>query len=279
MTSMSLDAPTEAQRLACYTAFFSIAASDGTLDGEELVSIFDLMDLEDLSEDSQRRICHFIVEHPRMNDVLAPLREAPLPLRFGLLMCLTDIAMADAIIMDEEHRDLLNAADDLNIDPKKLKILREFISSVRGLRARGKDDGQAFDRLEAYAEKLQEEGIPPEAVFFSGSVLGLRAAGLDGALHAIDPGNRLGSMGIANFLGGGAFQHLRRVLGWSTESTTMAYQPTANSDILIYLKEAHQSLSARLKRVRDTHVQRILGRRVRSLEYVIRYFEERISSR
>ena len=62
---------TEAERVATYGAFFAMAIADGSLDDDELVNIFECLDLDGLSDESIRAVRSYLIDPPTLDDTLA----------------------------------------------------------------------------------------------------------------------------------------------------------------------------------------------------------------
>lgn len=64
MSTFDFSEQPEDQRVACYGAFCAMAAADGAIDKEEVIAIFEVMDVEGLSPAAQAQVRGFLVEPP-----------------------------------------------------------------------------------------------------------------------------------------------------------------------------------------------------------------------
>jgi hypothetical protein len=80
--------------------------------------------------------------------------------------------------------------------------MKNFAREVKRIRERGLDDKQAADALKRAASSLSGVGVPMAAIAYSGSVVGLSAAGITSGLAALGLGlGMLPGIGVAIALG------------------------------------------------------------------------------
>lgn len=196
----------ESDRIAFYGALFAIATADNHLDKEEMDLIFGIMDLEGMSEAAKRQVQFYIIEPPLLEDCLKSLTNADDSLRFGLMINLIDTAWADDELDPNEAKAIQLAQQELRITDSQVKAIEKFIQEMRKIRIRGLNDNYAADAAKTAAAGLSSVGIPIAAVYFSGSVIGLSAAGITSGLAALGLGfGMVPGIGIAVLLGAGIF--------------------------------------------------------------------------
>lgn len=203
----------EYQRVAFAGALYALAAADGTLDKEELQLIVDLVDLSGLSPAGRQMALGFILEQPALGDALAPLAGAPEAVRFALLLNLIELALANDLLSPRQDALLAAARVDLGVSEEQNRALWRFVRELRAVRLRGADDPTAAQLTRTAAAGLAAVGVPLAAVYVSGSVIGLSAAGITSGLAALGLGlGMVPGIGVAVLLGTGAFLGVRALL-------------------------------------------------------------------
>lgn len=199
----------ENERLAFYGALFAIATADGSFDKEEMSIVFDIINLEGMSEAAKRQVQSYVLEPPSLLDCLKALSSADERLRFGLMLNLIDTAWSNDELDSNEEKAIKLAQQELAITDEQIKAIEIFIQKMREIRKGNLDDNQAADAAKTAAAGLSAVGIPLAAVYFSGSVIGLSAAGITSGLAAL--GALIGitgmvpGIGVAVLLGAGIF--------------------------------------------------------------------------
>ncbi len=178
----------EDQRLAFYGALFAIASADGHFDKDEMDLICGVMDLDGMSDYAKEQIQEYIIEPPNLFDCLRVLSGADKTLRYGVMMNMVDTAWADDYLDPQESKALTFAQVELNISDEQRQAIDNFVQKMREIRARGLDDNQAADAIKTATAGLSAVGVPIAAVYLSGSVIGLSAAGITSGLAAIGLG-------------------------------------------------------------------------------------------
>lgn len=213
-TTLDFTALPEDQQLACYGAFLAIAAVDGAIDREELVTVFETLDLATLSPEGQARIRTWLADPPDLRVCLRTLAGCDATLRYGVMVHLTDVTLADDAIVDEEQRALDEAREILGVTDDQARAIVTFLREVRRIRARGLDDAPATEALKSAASSLSAVGVPIAAVYFSGSVVGLSAAGITSGLAALGLGlGMVPGIGVAILIGVATYSSVRWALG------------------------------------------------------------------
>ena len=223
--SFDFTALPETEQVACYGSFFAMAAHDGSMDKDELSLIFETLDLENLSDEARKTVRAYLVDPPKLADALAAVADGREELRYGLMVHLTDISLADDVIVDEEKEALAEAQQILGVSDEQARAIESFIREVRRIRARGLDDNVAVEAIKSAASSLSAVGVPIAAVYFSGSVLGLSAAGITSGLAALGLGfGMVPGIGMAVLLGVATYMTVGRVLGWNKAQKTQQLQ-------------------------------------------------------
>jgi uncharacterized tellurite resistance protein B-like protein len=199
-------------RVAYYGALFAMADIDGSIDKDEFEAILEVVDFDGLSPESQRVVRGYFLSPPSLAETLAPFREAEETLRFSLMVNLVEIAWANDVVAPEERQALIEAQEILDVSNAQLVAIDDFVRKVRVVRARGLNDNYAADAVKRAAAGLLAVGIPIAAVYFSGTVIGLSAAGITSGLAALGLGfGMVPGIGVAIIAGTIVFVGLSHV--------------------------------------------------------------------
>jgi hypothetical protein len=153
-----------------------------------------------------------------LNDALEQLAHADETLRYGLIVMLADIALADDVLTPEEGRGLWVAQRKLGLTDEQMQAIMLFCRQMRAIRARGLDDDYAADAVKSAAAGLSAVGVPIAAIYFSGSVVGLSAAGITSGLATLGLGGLLGlsamvtGIGVVALVGAGIYMGVSHAL-------------------------------------------------------------------
>ena len=196
----------ETQRVAFYGAMFAMAAADGQMQREELELIYETLDTEGLSEEARRRLYAYAIEPPVLQDCLQALSDASESARHGLMLNLVEVAVSDYLLSNPEREALTQGQLTLGIGNEQRTAMEHYAEEVRRIRERGIDDNHAADVVKAAVSGMTAVGVPIAAVVYSGSVVGLSAAGITSGLAALGFGaGMIPGIGVAILIGTGAF--------------------------------------------------------------------------
>lgn len=203
----------EHQRVAYAGALYAIAGADGGLDKDELQLIIDLVDLEGLSPAGHRLALGYVVTPPNLTDALAPFAAAPETIRYALLLNLVEVAWANDLLDPRQDALLTIAQQTMNVGDQQYRAIWRFTRELRAIRLRGRNDAAAAAATKVAAAGLAAVGVPIAAVYVSGSIIGLSAAGITSGLAALGLGlGMVPGIGIAVLMGIGAFLGVRALL-------------------------------------------------------------------
>lgn len=200
--------PVEDQ-MAFYGSLFAMAAADDTVEREEMELIFETLDLEGLDEEDRREVHGYLMDPPPFSECLEELQGADEALQYGLLLHLIEVMIADDLTHEEEEEYIAEAQEKLNVSDEQVEEMKNFAREVKRIRERGIDDDYAADALKEATAGLVEVGVPVGAMAFSGSMVGLSAAGITSGLAALGFGAMVPGIGIAIFDGGGIYYLLK----------------------------------------------------------------------
>ncbi|MBP0005178.1 MAG: TerB family tellurite resistance protein [Cyanobacteria bacterium SBC] len=251
--SLDLAKVSEHERLAFYGALFSIALADGSLDKEEIELLFGIIDLEGMTESAKREVQSYIIEPPSLYACLKSLEAADENLRYGLMINLVDTAWANDELDANEKQAITLAQQELKISDKQLDAIEKFINKVREIRIRGLDDNYAADTIKTAAAGLSAVGVPVAAVWFSGSVIGLSAAGITSGLAGLGALIGLGGMipgiGVAILLGTGIFIGVNTLLDTGDKSKKAKLQAEKERKAQLVIKNMQDAINQLVERI------------------------------
>lgn len=274
----------ESDRLAFYGALFAIATADGSVDKDEMALIFGIMDLEGMSESAKRQVQSYIIEPPPLQECLKTLSKADDSLRFGLMVNLIDIVWANDELDPNEKNAIKLAKQELRITDEQVQAIEAFIQKMREIRARGLDDNQAAEAVKTAAAGLSSVGIPIAAVYFSGSVIGLSAAGITSGLAALGLGfGMVPGIGVAVLAGAGIFWGVSALLDTGNQRAKEEESKKRERKAQLVIENLQGTLNGLIERIEtlqkaaaDAEANR---EAIRTLTEKMRYLQQLIAKR
>ncbi len=274
----------ESDRLAFYGALFAIATVDGSLDKDEMNLIFGIMDLEGMSESAKRQVQSYIIEPPPLQECLKTLSKADDSLRFGLMVNLIDTIWANDELEPSEEEAIKLAKQELRITDEQVQAIEAFIQKMREIRARGLDDNQAAEAVKTAAAGLSSVGIPIAAVYFSGSVIGLSAAGITSGLAALGLGfGMVPGIGVAVLAGAGIFWGVSALLDTGNQRAKEEESKKRERKAQLVIENLQGALNGLIERIEtlqtaaaDAEANR---EAIRTLTEKMRYLQQLIAKR
>lgn len=236
--------------LAYFGAMISLASADDHLDKDELVLLLDAFEVGVLEPESFDRLKGFLVEPPDFFACLSLVGEQDELLRFGLAFQLVELAFADNVIQPEEKAALEQASEILGVTQAQMDAILAFVKEARRLELRGKDDKVAGECLKRAAGGLASVGVPISAVYFSGSVIGLSAAGITSGLAALGLGfGMVPGIAAAVLLGTGTYLGLGRVLDFGGQKQRQLENAEAERRAQLVIRHLQEALAALAERI------------------------------
>jgi uncharacterized tellurite resistance protein B-like protein len=274
----------EEQRLASYGSLFAIAAADGHFDKDEMDLICGVMNLDGMSDHAKERIQEYIIEPPNLFESLQALSGADETLRYGVMMNMIDTAWADGILDPQESKALELAQTELNISDEQRQAIDNFVQKMREIRARGLDDNQAADAIKTATAGLSAVGVPIAAVYFSGSVIGLSAAGITSGLAAIGLGfGMISGIGVLVGVGTVIFMGASQVLdigGKQEKERLMAERERKAQLVIANLQGALNKLIERVTNLQTVAADAEANKEaIRVLTEKMRYLQQLVAKR
>ncbi len=250
MSNFDLKNVPQEQLVAFYGLIFAAAAADGHIDKEELIAIYESIDLEPLSTNNRQKVQSFLINPPSIEKCLNKLALAQDELRFAIVVGICEVILADDIIEPAEQEFLNKICRKLNINDEQKEAIINFVKEGRRIIREGLDDNTAEKVMKNAVSSLAAVGVPVAAVYFSGTVIGLSAAGITSGLAALGLGlGMVPGIGVAILIGTGVFLGLRKILGDSKKDKEeqLRLQRERKAQLVIKnLQEAINNLALRI---------------------------------
>ena len=125
--------------------------------------------------------------------------------------------------MDQWKNDkfIVELQNELNINDEQIELIISVIKNDESILNERKNDSDIVKSMKEIGAKAGAVGVPLAAVYFSGSVIGMSAAGLTSGLATLGMGGFLGfssmftGIGVVALLGVGTYQGIKKVTGLS----------------------------------------------------------------
>lgn len=133
---------------------------------------------------------------------------------------------------------ILNVAERLKLDTAKLSLIEEALNFDRKVLAGDIEPGEVMKMASALSAKGAAIGVPIAAIYLSGSVVGLSAAGVTSGLSALGLGGVLGlssmvtGIGVAIILGVGIYKGVQWIMGGSQVKQKQQFRELMLQEVL-----------------------------------------------
>lgn len=192
----------ENQLVSLYGLLFKVAYADGLLDKDELRRLFEIINTEGLSEKGKLTIQNYLVEEPNLEAIVQNIKKDIKEIKFTAYLNSIEISICNDEMNSVQEKLLARLKTEFGITNDQDKQMREFAQKAKEIADRGIDDAYAADTLKAGIAGLGAVGVPIAAVYFSGSVIGLSAAGITSGLAAVGLGfGMIPGIGVAIVIG------------------------------------------------------------------------------
>ena len=210
----------------------AVYLDDGQIDSREYAEIMTLIAINSLTHESRMKIRMYMYNTDGMEDMEALLEKLDnlVPsgsveaIRLSLFKDVVNIRW-DALNLEEnkaaakEDRYIRELQGLLNINDDKAEFIISEIQKNKDILDKRQNDDQIKNSMKETLAKAGAVGVPMAAVYLSGSVLGVSAAGMTSGLAALGMGGILGfspmftGIGVAVLLGVGAYKGVRKFSG------------------------------------------------------------------
>jgi len=207
----------------------AVYLDDGQIDSREYAEIMTLIAINSLTHESRMKIRMYMYNTDGMEALLEKL-DSLVPsgsveaIRLSLFKDAVNIRW-DALNLEEnkaaakEDRYIRELQGLLNINDDKAEFIISEIQKNKDILDKRQNDDQIKNSMKETLAKAGAVGVPMAAVYLSGSVLGVSAAGMTSGLAALGMGGILGfssmftGIGVAVLLGVGAYKGVRKFSG------------------------------------------------------------------
>ena len=202
----------EDQLMNLYGIQFAIAYADGELDKDELKKIFEVMDITGFSLEGKQKVQTYFLEPPILEEIISEMNKDINEIKYTAYMNAIEVAIANDDISQLQEVELKKIKESFDITDIQAEKMKEFAIKAKKIAERGIDDKYAADALKSGVAGLGAVGVPVAAVYFSGSVIGLSAAGITSGLAAVGLGfGMIPGIGVAIVLGAAIFIGLTKL--------------------------------------------------------------------
>ena len=208
-----------------------VHTGDKQIDEREMCEIQLLMTQRQCSADVRKAVRGHL-ENPHILDVRKQidqmLRRGPAPgnhtqlaLKCALMKDAIRVCRATSGGPAREQPAIRQLAEMLDLDDEKVGVIEDVCEQDEKIMAGELSDSQIAATAKELAARATSVGVPVAAVYLSGGVTGLSAAGIASGLAALGMGGVLGlsamvtGIGVAIIVGGTAYKGVRWVLGGS----------------------------------------------------------------
>ena len=238
------------QLVAFYGLAFASASSDGKIDKKELMSIYQTLDMKSLDEEHRKTVASYLIQPPKIDDCIAILADGCDELRFATVVAVAEVLAADETLTPEEDLLLTELCQKLRVSDAQKKAILNFVKEARRVQADGTPDNMAEKAMKEAAAGLAAVGIPIAAVYFSGSVIGLSAAGLTSGLAALGLGlGMVPGIGIAVALGIGVFCTVSSLFGKSKKDADAKQRADHERKAQLVIKNLQEAITMLCERI------------------------------
>ncbi len=236
--------------VAYYGAIFAAAAIDGRVESTELLTIYETLEIDHLSPELQATVRDFALHPPALDHQLSVLSTCSSELRFSVMLSIIEVIYSDEEVTDSEKALLKKACVSLRINEDQLKAMIRFVEEAARISKNGKDDAAAADALKNAVQGLGAVGVPIAAIYLSGSVIGLGAAGITSGLAALGLGlGMVPGIGVCILAGVAVYSALKWAFGSSKEEKRRASEVQTQRKAARVIRNLQDTINHLLKRI------------------------------
>jgi len=194
--------------------------------------------------------------------------------------------LADDLMENEERFFLNKLCRELEVNDKQKDAIINFVKESKRVQREGVDNNYAEKTIKNAVSGLTAVGIPIAAVYFSGSVIGLSAAGITSGLAALGLGfGMVPGIGIAVLVGAGVFLGLKHLLGDNKEKKEKEIKLERERKMQLVIKNLQEAINLLIDRISELERKakvaeanekaiNILRERLNNLKKVLRVKQE-----
>jgi hypothetical protein len=252
MDSLDLKNIPQDQLVAFYGLAFAGANADKSLEKEELMAIFEVLDLESLDEANKKIVFGYIINPPSVESCLEVLKNVDGNLKYASIVSVVEVLLADDFIDQDEMEFLNGICGKLNVNMEQKDKIIEFVKEGRRVLREGLDGNAAELVMKNASAGLAAVGVPIAAVYFSGTVIGLSAAGITSGLAALGLGlGMIPGIGVCIIIGTGLFYALKALFGNSRENKIEIIKENRERKIQMVIKNLQEAINSIIDRIKN----------------------------
>ena len=199
---------------------------DGAIDGDELAAIYNLMVRNDFTEEDRVAMRSYMFDSSnttKTEDLISELEEK---VPSGSFETISISLVKDCVYLYhikgnelsawKDNQFIRSLAGKLKVSDDKIGLIVDVIQNDEDILKKRKSDSELEKTAKDIVAKAAAVGVPIAAVYFSGSVIGLSAAGITSGLASIGLGfGMVGGIGVAVLVGVGAYKAVKHFTGAS----------------------------------------------------------------
>jgi hypothetical protein len=250
MSKFNLKDVPQYQLVAFFGLPFVAASVDGDMEKEEMLLIFEQLDLEFLNAENRKKVLNYVIEPPSYEECISVLREGKSELKYTVVIRVVEILLADNLIEKEEQHFLDKMCRELGVNDEQKKAILNFVKESNRVQREGVDNNYAEKTIKNAISGLSAVGIPIAAVYFSGTVVGLSAAGITSGLAALGLGfGMVPGIGVAVLIGAGIFVGVKHLLGDDKEKKEKEIKLERERKLQLVIKNLQEAINMLIDRI------------------------------
>lgn len=213
-------------KVVCNFAF----SDDNNINSEEYAEIISLIVRIELGTEARLEIRGYMCDSSIIEDNDMPLKYLEDHVDEGSYDIVKKSLMKDVLYIYrkkykskdwKECKFITDLQIKLAIDNEQMKYILSAIKNDEDILSQRKNDSEIRKSMKDLASKATAVGVPLAAIYLSGSVMGISAAGLTSGLAALGMGGVLGfssmftGIGVAVLLGVGTYKGIKKIAGLS----------------------------------------------------------------
>ena len=285
--SVDLGSIPQDQLVSFYGLLFAAAHADNEVLKQELEAIYENIDLDILDDKHKDIVKDYIINPPNIDDCLKNLSDICDELRYAIVISVCEVILADDYISNEEEEFLDKICLHFGVTNEQREAIINFIKEGKKVLRNEIPDNKAEKVIKNAISGLTAVGVPITAIYFSGTVIGLSAAGITSGLAALGLGlGMLPGIGVAVLMGTAIFIILKKMLGDSREEIIEKAKIMRERKMQKAIKNLQEMINLIMDRIADLEKKgeiaeknkeaiEILRKRLESLLMVLRRIKER----
>lgn len=226
LSMMDVEVKKNYVKLICNFAF----SDDNNIDAKEYSEIVSLLVRIEMDSKNRVELRGYMINHENAisnNELLCNLRNKLKVEDYEMIKksLIKDILYINRTKSKElnwrKNKFILELIDTLNISDEQVELINEAIINDEEILDQRKNDSEIVKSIKDIGSKATAVGVPLAAIYLSGSVLGVSAAGITSGLATLGMGGALGfssmftGIGVAVLIGVGTYNGLKKITGIS----------------------------------------------------------------